>query len=207
MRGSCAIGNPGISHQSKNGPERWLDRCIHYRQDDRRYNTWLISSGFFGLAIKWMLIKREKKTNSELYYSLKGWWVFLFIFFTYTLLHACLIESPLTLLFQAKNVFSIVLLPSLITGTEKTMSPSTRSVWNTERKRGEFTYNYWMATDVLELSSLWKCVLHLWSRCTFHTYSEVNKTLHTLLCSRGQITTFSQGPQFASCAPIPTLVF
>lgn len=22
MRGSCAIGNPGISHQSKNGPER-----------------------------------------------------------------------------------------------------------------------------------------------------------------------------------------
>lgn len=90
---------------------------------------------------------------------------------------------------------------------ENNVSINSLSVKHTERKRGEFTYNYWMATDVLELSSLWKCVLHLWSRCTFHTYSEVNKALHTLLCSRGQMTTFSQGPQFASCAPIPTLVF
>lgn len=32
--GSCAIGNPEISHQSNQGPERRVDRCIHYRQDD-----------------------------------------------------------------------------------------------------------------------------------------------------------------------------
>lgn len=90
---------------------------------------------------------------------------------------------------------------------ENNVSINSLSVKHAEMKRGEFTYNYWMATDVLELSCLWKCVLHLWSRCAFHTYSEVNKALHAVLCSRGQMTTFSQAPQCASCATIPTLDF
>lgn len=81
---------------------------------------------------------------------------------------------------------------------ENNVSINSLSVKHAKRKRGEFTYNYWMATDVLELSSLWKCVLHLWSRCTFHTYSEVNKALHAK---------WLLSPSVLSLRPIPTLDF
>lgn len=61
--GSYAIGNPGISHQSEHSPKRSLDRYIHYRQDDRGYNTWLISESFVGLEFAWILIKGKKHLN------------------------------------------------------------------------------------------------------------------------------------------------
>lgn len=56
-----ATGNVGISHQSKEGPERWLDRCVHLRQDDTGgCSTWLISNNFVSLFGEWILIKRKK---------------------------------------------------------------------------------------------------------------------------------------------------
>lgn len=58
--GSYAIGNPGISHQSEHSLKRSLDRYIHYRQDDRGYNTWLISESFVRPEFAWILIKGKK---------------------------------------------------------------------------------------------------------------------------------------------------
>lgn len=88
-----ATGVVGISHQSKEGPEKWLDRCVHLRQDDTGgCSTWLISNNFVSLFGEWILIKRKMCCNPL---RCCGWnWVFCCVaFFLLYFCHASKADS------------------------------------------------------------------------------------------------------------------